>query len=183
MFTKIDILHIDLDRAFAAGLGYSLSYYFFFSFIEGVTFNVSTALYRGLEFFIVQCLSDVVIRNLDHASTNFVRKIKDQMSVDILAAVLMSAWTSYAITGSFLSFGTYPTTIGLSAVADLIGCYIAKGLNLPYIVGNEEAIRFENNQRRKTLEAIESPVMSSSIELEGDSYPNRGVGEIKIQYA
>lgn len=182
MFTKINILNVDLDRAFSAGIGYSLSYYFFFSFVQGFPLTIGTALMRGLEFFVAQCLSEIVIRNVSHSSASFLRKIKDQLSVDILAALLMSGYTSYSVTGSFFSLGMYPTTIGLSAVADLVGCYLAKAFNMPYVVGEAESIRYANAQRAKELEAIGQPVFASPEDYE-DSLPNRGVGELKISYA
>lgn len=152
MFSKISVLGINLDNALCNGLGYALSYYVFYGLGRGIPVPITSCLMRGFEFFLAQCLSEVIVENLSHTSLDLVRYVKAETRVDALAAIFMAVWTSYSITGGFFSWGLYPPVIGLAVVGCVIGGFICRLINHERIVGLEESLAIQANDFRGKLE-------------------------------
>lgn len=149
MFSHINFLGIDFDRVFLSSLSFAAIYFVYYEYFTAFGTDVITALFRGVEFAIIQALVDVLVRHIDVTSIDWLISIKDNLGVDLLSAVLMGIYTSYMSVGEFFNVSIILSTSIIGVASDMLAAWIEPMVNHEAIVGQQEAIVTEVKRKKK----------------------------------
>lgn len=149
MFSHIEFLGIDFDRVFVSSVSFAVIYFVYYEYFSSFGTDIVTALFRGVEFAIIQALIDVLIRHVDLTSIDWIISIKNNLGVDLLSSVLMGIYTSYMSVGEFFNASIIISTTLIGLASDMLSAWIEPIFNHEAIVGQQEAITAEVKRKKK----------------------------------
>lgn len=156
------LLGIDLARVAIDGITFAGLYFVYYTYLVPAPGGVGLfeALMAGAECALAQFISQLVVTHIPFIPESL-QSMRDQVGVDVTAAVILGAYNAYVVGGDAVMAFTVASV--MSIAANIIGAYVEDAFYHPAIVGIEEAAAY-SRRKADRLDAGEKKAERAEVE-------------------